>query len=137
MIIIVCVDDHNGISFNHRRQSMDRKLRDYILKMCKNEKLWMSPYSFKQFAHCDKKNIYVDENYLDKAERGEYCFVENKKVLSYESLIEKIILCRWNRLYPSDMKFDISLNDHSWNCISIDEFSGNSHDKITVEVYER
>ena len=33
MILIVCVDDHNGMMFNHRRQSQDRILRGDILEL--------------------------------------------------------------------------------------------------------
>ena len=33
MVLIVCVDDHNGMMFNHRRQSQDRILRGDILEL--------------------------------------------------------------------------------------------------------
>ena len=33
MVLIVCVDDHNGMMFNHRRQSQDRILRADILNL--------------------------------------------------------------------------------------------------------
>lgn len=41
MILIVCVDDHNGMMFNHRRQSQDRILRGDILELTEGKILWM------------------------------------------------------------------------------------------------
>lgn len=40
--------------------------------------------------------IQADEAFLEKAEPGEYCFVEDKDVVPYESRIEEVILCHWN-----------------------------------------
>ena len=33
MIIILCLDNNNGMMFNDRRQSQDRGLREYIAEM--------------------------------------------------------------------------------------------------------
>ena len=49
MKIIVCVDNQNGMMFNHRRQSQDRVLRKRILELTGGKKLWMNAYSQKQF----------------------------------------------------------------------------------------
>ena len=57
MIRIVCVDDHNGMMFNHRRQSQDRVLRADILELTGGKKLWMNAYSRKQFAESDAEKI--------------------------------------------------------------------------------
>ena len=135
MIIITCVDDNNGIFFNHRRQSQDVKMREYILNMCHEKPLWMSPYSAKQFD--DGDNFNTSTNCLSEAAAGEYCFVEGSSLLPYEKWIERIVIFKWNRVYPSDMKFDIPLAEHGWKCVSTDEFVGKSHEKISVEVYEK
>ena len=95
MKIIVCVDNQNGMMFNHRRQSQDRVLRKRILELTGGEKLWMNAYSKKQFE--DSSNICVSEEYLEHAETGEYCFVEDQDITPYAARIEKIILFRWNR----------------------------------------
>lgn len=34
MKIIVCVDDKLGMTFNHRRQSMDSALRQKLIALC-------------------------------------------------------------------------------------------------------
>ena len=40
MIIMVCVDDNNGMMFNKRRQSQDRVLRQRMLELAGEKKLW-------------------------------------------------------------------------------------------------
>ena len=37
MILIVAVDDRNGMTFNHRRQSQDKRLRERILSITKRK----------------------------------------------------------------------------------------------------
>ena len=88
MILIVCVDDHNGMMFNHRRQSQDRVLRADILELTDGKKLWMNAYSRKQFAESDAEKIRVDETFLDAAGNGEFCFVEN-------GIIPRMCIFRW------------------------------------------
>lgn len=136
MILIVAVDDRNGMTFNKRRQSQDAVLRDMILEMTKNSKLWMNHYSAKQFTSPMAPQINVTEDFLSEAAPGEYCFVENVAVATYEKWIEKIVLCKWNRAYPGDQYFDIDLTS-GWKLENAYDFHGSSHEKITMEVYTR
>lgn len=39
MKLIVCMDDKNGMAFNHRRQSRDRVLAERIMELTENAKL--------------------------------------------------------------------------------------------------
>jgi len=133
MKIIVCIDDDDGMLFNHRRQSQDRVLRNRIKNKTQNSKLWMNAYSFKQFKDEDTENIIVAEDFMTKADKDDFCFVENVSVTAYEDKIDSIFVYKWNRRYPSDFKFNISLKD--WKLVSADEFKGSSHDNITEEVY--
>ena len=73
MILIVCVDDHNGMMFNHRRQSQDRVLRADVLELTVGKVLWMNAYSRKQFTESGADEIRVDEAFLDAAGDGEFC----------------------------------------------------------------
>ena len=50
MIIMLCVDDKDGMLFNRRRQSKDRVLYRHIVELAGSGRLWMSSYSQKQFA---------------------------------------------------------------------------------------
>lgn len=135
MNIIVCIDDEYGMLFNHRRQSRDRLLRERILMLTKGTKLWMNLYSAKQFEEECAKNMFVDEAFLHNAGNGDYCFVETEDITKHIPKIEKIILYRWNRRYPSDFKFALDLSD--WTMESTFEFAGSSHEKITEEIYRK
>lgn len=70
MILIVAVDDRNGMTFNHRRQSQDKRLRERILSMTKNGKLWMNAYSHKQFVDFEAtEQIQEAEDFWRKQEK--------------------------------------------------------------------
>ena len=133
MIVIVCVDNKNGVLFNRRRQSSDRILRERILAMTKDTRLWMNAYSAGQFV--ENAEIFVDEEFLAKAKAGEYCFVENVDFLPFLDTIEKLVIFRWNTVYPSDMWFPAHILEGKVP-LSVQEFAGNSHPKITEEIYE-
>lgn len=137
MIIIACLDDAGGMMFNNRRQSKDRILRDYILEQIGSDKLWMNAYTKKQFVDCEQENITVDEQFLEKAKAGEFCFIENVDVKPHIEKIEKIILFKWNRSYPGDFFFPMELLSSDWIMTKTEEFVGYSHEKITKEEYER
>ncbi len=136
MNIIVVIDDKGGMMFNKRRQSKDRGLRKNMLSEVGDAKLWMNAYSFGQFEAEMENDVCVAEDFADKAEVGEYCFVENIAITEYEDKIENLILYKWNRVYPSDLKFDIDLNSSNWQLVTTEEFEGSSHDKITKEVWK-
>ena len=50
MTLILCVDDRGGLSFNGRRQSQDRRVREDLLTMAAGGALWMDDYSRRQFT---------------------------------------------------------------------------------------
>lgn len=132
----MCVDDNMGMMFNKRRQSRDGKVMEDVLKYAR--KIWIHPFSEKLFEDVEDKNdveIIVDENFLQKAEKGEHCFVENQELMSYSDNIEQIIIYCWNRKYPSDFKLDLDLNN--WEPKEVTEFVGCSHEKITKTILEK
>ena len=55
----------------------------------------------------------------------------------YQNKLEKIVLFRWNRVYPADTWLDLSLDEEGWHLVNCQEFSGSSHKTITQEVYEK
>lgn len=134
MIVIVCIDDNYGMMFNRRRQSKDRLLLEDIIEYCKEERLYINEYSYKLFSAFNTQNLVVDNEFLEKAGKGEYCFAEDISLLPYEKRIEKLIIYKWNRRYPADLYLDISLGDE-WKMVETKEFKGSSHDKITKELY--
>lgn len=132
MIVIYCIDDNFGMMFNLRRQSQDKYLREHLLQISKDGVLKMNSYSFKQFSDHDTKNIVVDENFISNTDENSFCFVENISVDSAKSKIKKIILFKWNRVYPADFYFDKSILQN-FTLINSFEFNGNSHEIITRE----
>lgn len=134
MILIVCTDDNGGMLFNHRRQSQDIKLRERILNITSGCTLLMNEYSREMFG--DYPQIRTDSYFLDNALDDDYCFVEDVDIRPYEDKVSRIILYKWNRKYPSNLKFGISLSD-GWEIVRTVDFQGNSHDRITEVIYER
>ena len=133
MKLIVCLDNAGRMLFNGRRQSKDRALRQRVLQLACQSKLWMNGYSAKQFD--EPAAIAVDESFLDKAQESDYCFVENTDISAYALQVCEVIVYRWNRDYPGDVRFPAELFADRWELISREEFPGASHDSITEEVY--
>lgn len=133
--IILCLDDHNGMLFHHRRQSRDRVVIQEILESWKGKRIWISPFSFALFQG-NEENVLVDESFLEKAKEGDGCFVEDKSLNPYKDAIESFTVYRWNRHYPADLVLDVDLNSE-WHLVSQKDFPGYSHATITKEVYKR
>lgn len=131
--IIVCVDDKFGISFMGRRVSRDRIVTEDVIRTVHGGKLYIHPDSAVLFSEFSDKAI-SDENYLDKAEYGDFCFVENIDYEKHIKDIESVILYKWNRRYPADVFFDQTLLGGKVPT-KIFSFKGNSHENITKEVY--
>lgn len=140
MIVYIALDDKNGMMFNCRRQSQDKLVRQDILEDCSDSKLWISSYSAEQFSpdfpSGFPNNILVDDDFLQKADINDLCFVEEFPLSFHLNNIQKIVIYRWNRVYPADFYFDLDLSNDNWVNTSISEFVGNSHEKITKEVWE-
>ena len=134
MYLISCVDDRMGMMFNHRRVSQDKVVSKEIMDMCNNHSIYMQEYSAPLFSNNNVCNIKIVNELPFSGLIGQYVFVENPAVIE-ESSIEKIILYRWNRKYPADQYFPIDLT--GWILSETKEFSGNSHEKITKEIYVR
>ena len=132
MKVFVCVDDNFGMAFNKRRQSRDSAVVKAMVDMVGNGRIFMNSYSAKLFK---EKDITVDESFLDLAEDRDFCFVENVSLEGYEEKISEIILFKWNRIYPSDVKLNIDLDNRK--LVKTFSFVGNSHDLITCEVWAK
>lgn len=133
MRLIVCLDDRNGMMFGGRRQSRDRVLCDRVLKMAQGKTLWMSEYSAKLFG--DAVGISACNDYRRLAKAGDYCFAEDGEV-SLDG-VNRLIVYRWNRHYPSDQVFPYDPETCGFRKVSSSDFAGSSHEKITEDIYER
>ncbi|MFR4410204.1 MAG: ribonuclease Z [Clostridium sp.] len=137
MNIIICLDDNNGMMFNKRRQSQDRILRADLKEFIKDKDLYMNNYSYKLYKDIDNGNIKVSENFLEQCTENDFCLVEDKLLNNYINKINNIIIYKWNRIYPSDLYFDINLTSNSWELLETKGFEGSSHEKITRIIYRR
>lgn len=139
MNIVVCLDEQNGMLFNHRRQSRDRAVIDDIVKTVENStgnRLWIAEYSVPLFAEAAKTaEIIVDNELLDRAAENDYCFIENLPLKGREEAIRSVTVYRWNRRYPADIQLDIKLEE--WKLKSSTDLVGYSHERITKEIYCR
>lgn len=120
--------------FNRRRVSRDRRQQEDLLALCGERRLWMAPYSAPLFDWAAER-ITADDGFLERAGPGEVCFVEDRPLAPSADRVEAVVLYRWNRAYPADVRFDLDLAD--FRLEERTEFPGTSHEKITRELYRR
>lgn len=131
MITIVCIDDNKGMMFNKRRQSRDRVLNEWIMNFAADRPLYMFEYS---------REIINDESvvYINDIED-----IDGKDGVFFNECVDpaamndngELIVCRWNRAYPSDVKFTLSDEDYEIELLT--EIAGSSHECITIESWKR
>jgi hypothetical protein len=133
MNIILCIDKNNGMLFGGKRLSQDCILREKILEIAGESRLLVNNYTAKQFENQEK--LTVSDNFLNEAGSGDFCFVENE-IIDIEKA-EKVYIFNWNRVYPADTFFETDLKASGFKKIGKDELQGNSHKKITLEIFSR
>ena len=133
--VAITVDDKMGIAFNNRRQSRDVKVTEDIIATALKEgaELWALPFSEKLLAQFSEFKISADAFRL--ANDGDYVFVEEPPIKGIIKNVNKMVVYKWNRLYPSDKKLDTPPDIHGFKLGEVTEFVGNSHDLITKEVW--
>lgn len=129
MNVAVCIDDNGGMLFNSRRQSRDRILIEDFLRTAENSKVFIRSFSEKLFT---EMNVSVNDNCLLDAEENDFCFIEDEDILPYSAKIRKLIIYKWNRVYPADFYFEMP---EGFTLAEVSEFQGSSHEKITREIY--
>ena len=128
MILIACIDDKSGLAFNKRRQSKDKTVTEDIIKTVGKNSIIMDEKSASLFENADINIISPDDVSMAK-----YYFIEFTSPSYVSKAFEGIILYKWNRRYPADIYFDIDLKNYILK--ESFDFPGNSHEKITKEIY--
>ena len=131
--IAICIEKSGGILFGGKRLSQDSVLRNKLIELVGDGKLYMNEYSAKQFDSNDK--LQVCEDFLLSAGENDICFIENTEVSLND--VSKIFLFNWNRDYPADTYFEFEPKESDFKRIKKEDFVGSSHKKITLEVYRR
>lgn len=134
MRVSLCVDELGGMMFNRRRVSRDREVIADVCRDAENCTLYSSEYSAPLFEDAQIQPT-VSSDFLDIAKKDDLCFVESEALAPYLSKITVLTLYKWNRRYPSDLKLDIDPVKSGFKLLSVSEFAGYSHEKITKEVY--
>ena len=67
MTVIVCLDNANGMMFNHRRQSRDANVVKDILKTINGASLLIAPYSESLFSQAEC-SVSISESFLADAD---------------------------------------------------------------------
>lgn len=130
MVIIVCLDQKNGMRFNHRCLSRDREIIKDIYKTLLDAPLYMSEKSRILFENYEGK-IVADPNFMEKSDM--FCFVETSDFDT--SGVDEIIIYRFDAIYPADEYFPIDLDEYI--LMEESEFKGYSHDRISKEIYSK
>lgn len=131
MVLCICLDNRNGISFNNRRQSADRKVYERILSLADGATVWIRPYSMQKFP---LDRVKVTDDFADITEPNAWCFAEDGSILPLLERFDQLRIYRWNRDYPYDVVFPQHCLD-MYRLSKITDFPGNSHNNITEELY--
>ena len=84
MTVIVCLDNANGMMFNHRRQSRDANVVKDVLKTINGASLLIAPYSEPLFSQAEC-SVSISDSFLADADAKDYCFVDLKTHLLQSS----------------------------------------------------
>lgn len=133
MKLIICVSDEMGIMFNERRQSSDIQVVQDVMEMASDSCVFAHTYSGKLFA--EYPQVILADDYLVRAGVDDYCFFE--KGTPEAEQVKSVILYRWNRSYPWDVCLDDVIDMNMFRMTEEVEFIGNSHEKITKQIFER
>ena len=128
MTVYVCLDDRDGMLFNNRRQSRDRAVLEDI-RSSVPEVLTIDPFSEKLVREAGIPYTLAPEEIPEDA----HFFLEARPAAGLIPRAESLVIYRWNRHYPADVRFDADLSP--FTRISTLDFPGSSHETITKEVY--
>lgn len=131
MILIACIDENGGILWNHRRLCRDRLLTARILEKARGRTLWMRPYSAALFPEGTPIRLAAS---CAEAPAGALYFLEDDCPKAAAKKLERLVLYRWNRRYPSDVRLTLPIG--SYTLLRREEFPGFSHPILTEEVYK-
>ena len=127
MTLIVWTGKNGEMMFNSRRCSRDSQVIADILTMYEPSEICVSPYSASLF---EGGRVI---SHVAEAEGGAL-FLEDLPLAPALVLAEKVIVYRFDRVYPAHVRLTIP---QEFSLTESREFAGSSHEKITREVYER
>lgn len=128
MTLYLCLDDRDGMLFNKRRQSRDAAVLEDI-RTSLPDVLTIDPFSEKLIREAEIPYVLAGEALAEEA----HFFLEARPASAVIPLASTVVIYRWNRHYPADVRFDGDLTGFTLQ--STTQFPGKSHETITKEVY--
>lgn len=132
MTVYICLDDRGGMLFNGRRLSRDAALLADLAAGLPGV-LTIDAFSEKLIAPAGISYVLAEEELPEDA----HFFAENRDPETLLPLADTVVIYRWNRHYPSDVRWEGTPADHGFTLKETAEFPGKSHERITKEVYTR
>jgi len=130
MTVYLCLDDRAGLLFNRRRQSRDAAvLADMAAAV--PDVLTIDAFSEKLISAAGIPYVLAGESLPEDA----HFFLEARDPDALAPMAEKLVLYRWNRHYPADVRWEKTPESHGFHLSETTEFPGKSHEMITKEVY--
>lgn len=133
--VAVCIDDNGGVLLFGKRQSRDRTLIADFVKTVGEGCVYVNQFSKALFTSYPEVNVC--ESPQDEAPDGCAVFAENIPLSPIIDFVDELIIYKWNRRYPSDVKIDVDPEKCGFSLCETLEFAGSSHEKITKEIYRR
>ena len=137
MIVALAIDDKGGMMFNKRRQSRDKALiADLAIRSEEygNGMIYTNEYSEPLFEDAGVSAVSVPDP-LSAAGDDATVFIENLDATPYLNRIDRLIIYKWNRRYPADVKLGFDPIKVGFRLDESYDFKGMAHEKITGEVY--
>ena len=135
MTIIICTDERGGMLFNKRRVSRDEYVTLDILNTSASHTLYIKPFSEKLFA--DFGGYVLCDDPLETAGCGDFAFIEDEDITPHLDKAHRLIIYNWSTSYPYELKFDTSPSELGFTRVDSKKFSGQCHDKIVKDIYEK
>lgn len=127
MTLILWAGKNGEMMFNRRRCSQDRAVIADILAQFHPSALSVSAYSAPLF-----EGARVVSQPADAGDGA--LFLEDLPLQPALELADKLIVYRFDRVYPANVRLQIPKN---FSLTENREFAGYSHEKITREIYEK
>lgn len=135
MTSIITLDTNNGLLFNKRRLSQDKVVTADIISQASGTNLYVTPYSYKLFPEgtpCTPLN-----NPYTLADKQAVIFAEDINPVKYIDIIDTFVVYLWNKEYPSDVRFNVNLQELGFRVTNRVDFSSNTHPNITRLIFSR
>ncbi|MBR3631345.1 MAG: hypothetical protein IKN55_12855 [Oscillospiraceae bacterium] len=134
MVLITCVDQKNGLSFNGRRQTSDSAVYADICNYAADHFCGIEMASSTMEAMSGYLRRIGSETNPAATEPKQARFAEMDDCQGLDTLYDTLILYRWDKTYPADTFLSIGLQHY--RLIEKQEMTGSSHKTIVKEVYK-